>query len=323
VNLLLEYLCAQLDERLADRRVVVFYDPRTEFAPLFDRELPNVGAGPDGLYCVFVRDRQTLVARYDGSFFSVRAAVESTVAEDEPDALLIYVPGVTPDRKESVLMELEKGGTTYEPQLKRLALTLLRQFYTDGAIDQMLAPASLTYDDVVSYLEQARKGEQGSILKTIFGGASSELLLTHWLADESRDKEILDKQALGELLRLIETRLGLPLPDGTSPSDARAKTARFVLVNEFRADLTGEPPASASMIESPATKEQLARIGEVAQALRRTEHATRYAELADGVESSLNLAAAEVDAAAIGSTDTFRFEERLLLRRAVDLTLNA
>jgi hypothetical protein len=76
------------------------------------------------------------------------------------------------------------------------------------------------------------------------------------------------------------------------------------------------------MIETPATNEQLVRIGEVADGLRNGEHAARYAELADGVESSLNLAAAEIEAATIGTTDTFRFEERLLLRRAVDLTLN-
>ena len=211
MNLLYDYLCAQLDERLAERRVVVFYDPRSEFAPLFDRELQNVGAGPNGLYRVFVGERLTLVARYDGSFFAVRAAVEDIVAEDEPDPLLIYVPGVARDPNDSVLMELEKGGSTYEPQLKRHARTLLRQFYTDGAIDDMLAPESLTYDDVVSYLEQARAGDQGSILKSIFGGASSELLLTRWLADESHDQEIVAKQALSELLRLIEARLGLSL----------------------------------------------------------------------------------------------------------------
>ena len=87
--------------------------------------------------------------------------------------------------------------------------------------DQQSPPESLTYNDVVGYLEQARTSGQGSMLKTIFGGASSELLLTHWLADESNDHEILDKQALSELLRLIEARLGLSLPDGTSPADAK------------------------------------------------------------------------------------------------------
>ena len=322
MNLLYDYLCAQLDERLAERRVVVFYDPRSEFAPLFDRELQNVGAGPNGLYRVFVGERLTLVARYDGSFFAVRAAVEDIVAEDEPDPLLIYVPGVARDANDSVLMELEKGGSTYEPQLKRHARTLLRQFYTDGAIDDMLAPESLTYDDVVSYLEQARAGDQGSILKSIFGGASSELLLTRWLADESHDEEIVAKQALSELLRLIEARLGLSLLSGISAEEVRAKTARFVLVNEFRHDLSGDPPASISMIESPASKEQLGRVREVADALRRGEHADRYAELADHVEKSLNLTDVEIDAVVLGATDTFRFEECLLLRRAIDLSLN-
>jgi hypothetical protein len=322
MSLLYDYLCAQLDERLADRRVVVFYDPRSEFAPLFDRELQNVGAGPNGLYRVFVGERLTLVARYDGSFFAVRAAVEDIVGEDEPDPLLIYVPGVARDAKDSVLMELEKGGSTYEPQLKRHARTLLRQFYTDGAIDDMLAPDSLSYDDVVSYLERARAGEQGSILKSIFGGASSELLLTRWLADESHDQEIVAKQALSELLRLIEARLGLSLLAGISAEEVRTKTARFVLVNEFRHDLSGDPPSSISMIESPASKEQLSRVREVADALRRGEHADRYAELADHVEKSLNLSGVEIDAVVLGATDTFRFEECLLLRRAIDLSLN-
>lgn len=321
MNPLHDYLCAQLDEKLAERRVVVFYDPRVEFAPLFDRELQNVGAGPDGLYCVFVRDRQTLVARYDGSFFEVRAAVESTVAEDEPAPLLIYVPGVAREQNDSVLMELEKGGTTYEPQLKRHARTLLRQFYTDGAIDDMLEPESLAYDDVVAYLEQAQTGGKGSILKTIFGGASSELLLTQWLMDDSRDSEIAGKGALGELLRLIEARLGLALADGTTIEQARMTTARFVLVNDFRDDYAGEQPASISMIASPPGREQLGRVREVADGLRGGLHADRYADLADHVEKSLNLSGGDVDASGLGATDTFRFEERLLLKRAIDQTL--
>jgi hypothetical protein len=322
VNLLHEYVCSQLNEKLQERRIVVFYDPRSEFAPLFDRELPNVGAAAEGLYCVFVRERRTLVARYEGSFFSVRAAVEPIVADDTPDPLLIYVPGFKRDPNESVLMELEKGGATYEPQLKKHARSLLRQFYTDGVIDDMLAPESLTYEDVVSYLEQARAGEQGSILKTIFGGATSEALLAEWLADEGRDNEILGKAALNELQRLIEARLGLALPANTTADEARAKTLRYVLVNEFRSDLDGEPPASLTLIESPSTKDQLARVFEVAEGLRRSDRAARYAELADDVEQALNLAGLEIDAAHIGATDTFRFEERHLLKEAVDLTLS-
>ena len=37
-------------------------------------------------------------------------------------------------------MELEKAGDCYEPKLKQLARNLLRQRYTDGYIDGILAP---------------------------------------------------------------------------------------------------------------------------------------------------------------------------------------
>jgi hypothetical protein len=321
MNLLHQYLCAQLDEKLADRRVVVFYDPRSEFTPFFDHELPNVGAGPNGLYCVFVRDRQTLVARYDGSFFAVRDSVESTAAEDEPDPLLIYIPGVIRDRHDSVLMELEKGGTTYEPGLKSHARVLLRQFYTDGQIDDMLASEGLNYNEVVAYLDQAERGGDGSVLKTIFGGTTSERLLVEWLRDASRDEEIVAKHALPELSRLIEVRIGLTLPEAASPGEAREKTLRYVLVNEFRNDLAGEAPTSIALVETPLAKDQLARVCEVAEGLRRGEHADLYADLADGVESGLKLATSDVDPRALGATDTFRFEERVLLQRAIEATL--
>ena len=106
-------------------------------------------------------------------------------------------------------------------------------------------PESLTYDDVVSYLEQAGNGDQGSVLKTIFGGASSEALLTLWLADETHDARSSTKARPTNSFRLIEARLGLSLSQPNAPvGEARSKTVRYVLVNEFRADLDGDPPAS-------------------------------------------------------------------------------
>ena len=60
---------------------------------------------------------------------------------------------------------------------------------------------------------------------------------------------------------------------------------------------------------------------EVADGLRSGLHADRYAELADQVEKTLNLTGGDVDASGLGATDTFRFEEPLLLKRAIDQTL--
>ena len=72
-----DYLCGQLDGMLKKRGIVVFYDPRSEFKPFFDRELQETGTGYDGLFRVFVKERLTFLARYDASFFALRSAVEA------------------------------------------------------------------------------------------------------------------------------------------------------------------------------------------------------------------------------------------------------
>jgi len=152
--------------------------------------------------------------------------------------------------------------------------------------------------------------EQRSWFASEFFG--SETLLSRWLADTTLDASIEAKGAVPELLLLIESRLGLPLPSTTTVAAARDKTLRYVLVNEFRGDLQADPPASLAIIPAPAVKEQPGRLRTVAEALRR-QHASRYAELADQLEASLGLAAAGIEAAQLGNIDTFRFEEQALL----------
>ncbi|MCG8555287.1 MAG: hypothetical protein MJD61_08350 [Proteobacteria bacterium] len=212
------------------------YDERREFLPFFDRELQEVGTGYDGLPRVFIGEELAFLVRYQGSFFAVRAAVEPIVAAEKPEPLIVYVPGVPRDRRTSPLMEIEKAGTCYEPPLRRLALNVLRKRFTDGQIDEMLRPASIGYGDIVSFLGQGDEGKPASILRTIFDGTHSEALLANWLADDTKDGTVAEKDATRELLALIQTRLGLTLPDETTVTEARDKTIRYLLVSEFRSE---------------------------------------------------------------------------------------
>jgi hypothetical protein len=313
-----DYLAQQLDEMLNKHSIVVFYDPRREFEPLFARELKEVGTGYDGLPRVFVEDRLTFVAQYEGSYFALRAQVEPIIALDRPDPLIVYVPGVSRDRQTSILMELEKAGTAYEPRLKRLALNVLRKRFTDGQIDEMLRPASLGYDDVVSFLHQGEEGKSASVLRTIFDGAQSEALVTRWLVEAEKDAAIAQKDGLPELLKLIETRLGLTLAAETPLVDVRERLLRYVLVGEFRSDLECPPPASVAMVPVPPSGEHVSRIRDVAESLRRA-YAAQYVGLAGKVEADLGLSDAQLDASHLGNIDTFRFEERALLAHAGNL----
>lgn len=311
-----DYLCGQLDELLKKHGIVVLYDPRREFEPFFARELKEIGTGYNGLPRVCVAERITFLAQFAGSYFELRARVEPIIALDKPEPLIIYLAGVVRDRQTSILMELEKAGTTYEPQLRRLARSVLRTRFTDGRIDELLPSSRVaTYEDIVSFLRQSDEGASASALRTLFEGAQSEAIITRWLAEPLRDGAIVQKGGLHELLKLVDTRLGLTLPNTTPIADARERVLRYVLVGEFRSDLQCEPPSSVGMIPTPTNSEQVERVRDVAQSLRRG-YAQAYVDLAAKVESALSLGDADIDASHLGNIDTFRFEERALLAHA-------
>jgi len=310
------YLAGQLDKMLRDDRVVVFYDPRGEFGPFLD-EFEVVGTGLGELPRICMGDTLTHIARFKGSFFSLKSAIEPVVKAEKPEAILVYLPEVERDREGSVLMELELAGNCYEPQLKRLALNVLRKQFTDGDIDEMLKPDSLSYHDVVRFLGQTGSGS-GSLVKLVLGNGSSEDLISKWLASDAHDAALEAKLAQPELYKLVNARLGMEIGADTPLSKARHQTVRYILVNEFRSDLGCTPPDSLNLVSEPSIKEEHQRIGVVATNLRK-KYGDDYIGLADGIEKEFGLANVELDPATLGAIDTFRFEERHLLAHAATL----
>jgi hypothetical protein len=307
-----------LAERLKARSVVVWYDPRAEFAPFVDelRGAPTDGAA---VTPVILAGSQASLIQFAGSMFELRAIVEPLVSRETPARVVLYLPGRERDATGSVLMEIEKAGESWEPQLKRVARNVLRKRYTDGVIDELLAPEGVTYADLAVASSDAGSAEPPSLLKAIFHEASgSDAILATWLAHDDRDAGIEAKEATGELVKLIRSRLGLELSDGSSLAKARAITLRYILGGEFRSDLTGAPPASLDSVAAPRTKADETAIRDLAQRLR-TGFAAAYADIADRVEAELNLSVASVAPNALGAIDTFRFEERTVLVHCGDL----
>jgi hypothetical protein len=313
-----EYLSRQLSELLTKRRVVLFYDPRREFTA-FIEELNARETSLTGVSQTEIEKLTTALVLYDGSFFAVRSWVEPLVAVDRPEPLLIYLPGVERDRRSSVLMELELAGDCYEPQLKRLARNVLRNRYTDGLIDEMLAPEKLGYSDIVALLDQGAGSVPASILKVIFDSARDNAeIIAAWLASPDKDQAVRDKEATEELFKLIEHRLGLKFDPTNALESVRTRTARYVLIGEFRNDLSSEPPSALQIVSAPETPDQLALVREVTQALR-TKHADRYMTIADEIEREFSLAKQAIAPQHLGRIDTFRFEEKVLLNHARSL----
>lgn len=307
-----------LEDQLEKRSVVVWYDPRADFIGFVDelRGAPSMGAAATP---VIVAGASASVAQFAGSMFELRAAIEPLVSRDTPERVVIYLPGCQRDATGSVLMEVEKAGECWEPQLKRLARNVLRKRHTDGIIDELLAPTGVTYADLAAAASDSGSSEPPSLLRSIFRDAlGTDGILAAWLVNDDRDAEIEIKEASSELAKLTYSRLGLELPEGTSLEKARAVTIRYILGSEFRSDLLTTPPASLEAVPVPRTKADEAAIRELAQRLR-VAYPDLYEELADRVEAELNLSDALVPPDCLGAIDTFRFEERAVLTHCGDL----
>jgi len=313
-----DYVAKQLADKLKSKKLVVWYDARGEFAPFIAEVRGGARTSSDPMPVAFA-GIATRLAEYAGSLFELRAVVEPRVSGDSPESVVIYLPGCERDRRASVLMELEKAGECYEPQLKRLARNVLRQRYTDGVIDEMLAPEHVTYEDLARASSDSSSAEPPSLLKSIFHDASgNDGLLAAWLVNDGRDADIVTKEATRELVKLVKSRLGLELPVDAPLAKLRAVTLRYVLAGEFRSDLSCPPPTCIDGVASPKTKDEEAALRELARRLR-TGFADTYAALADRVEEELGLRGAKLPAGALGAIDTFRFEERSLLSHCGDL----
>jgi hypothetical protein len=201
------YLHDQLDSTLKQHRVVVWYDPNQEFASWVDGL--DKTAEESGLPYVLIGKTHTRLAIFTGSYFALRLQVEPLVAVNRPQPLLIYLPGAKRDAKASVLMELELAGTSWEPQMKRLARNVMRKSYSDGVIDEMLASESLTFADICSLLEQRTADGKGSILQIIFDTPDNVTIVAAWLADAGRDEELTHRDGVKDLSKLLASRAGI------------------------------------------------------------------------------------------------------------------
>jgi hypothetical protein len=313
-GLLQDHIAAQLAERVGKRHVVVWYDPRSEFTT-FVAELSE-SSTLRALAEVVIAGNVARLGIYDGSFYALRYAAEPFVSGDDPEPVVLYLPGLTADVHGSVLMELELAGCRWEPKLRQLARNAMRQRFTDGAMDELLGREKVTYEDLVATL--ATGGEDGppSLLKPLLVGSSGEAQLASWLADAGLDERIAEKEATTELARLVSVRLGIEL-EGDDLGKWRAITVRHVLAVEFRADVAGDLPNS--LLSLPAAAGESERNARSVARILRVQHADSYPGLADRAAGELKLHEGSVDAARLGSIDTFRFEERSLLDRCATL----
>jgi hypothetical protein len=318
-----DYIVGLVRAQVRGRHVVVIYDPRAELMPFFN-EAQTAPPDGSGLATINLEGASCRLFTIEGSLLAARAAVEPLTSGDKPIDVVIYAPGLgRGDARNSLLMELEKAGTLYAPPaLKMCARLVLRRRYEDSAIDTMLQSDALTYGDLAALCRGEDGG--GSLLRTVFGVSDPIRILTAWLLQPATDADLDAKGAWDELRALLRSKTGMGGEPDIIGARLRAGAARFILANEFRNDLASgaavDGPAAVRLSEVPAPpgKDELRAVVELARALR-AQDPEAYIELADTVESELQLDLSSVPGSALGAVDTFRFEEVAAAHAAIHL----
>jgi hypothetical protein len=316
-----------LRRQVADRGLVVWYDPQKAYGSLAAR--------------LVIAD--CTVLRHDDGFFRLREQLEPFLecvdanGALKPDAdiaprVIVYVPMARAGAAYA-LIEAESTGVVVEPD----APVSERNSRLGRIVEEVfkkVAPAKAAHlarqaDDGLLTVEELDRmaGEAGSVaagaLQIVFGQVSAEEILLQFAAQASNDAALNAKSALPEVLALIRSELGLEIPAMEDCTAVRTALVRHMLVGDLLMGMPEErrPEALSCMAvaQAPAQRDTITRICH--QWRNRTDHKDAYAEASERIEKDLGLAGMAWQVEALKGSETFPFVERLLLSHAVALFL--
>ncbi len=308
-------LADEVKRKVRERALVVWLDAESQYQGLVD----DLAKG--------AHDFKYPVVAFRGSYLEAMLALEGYGNGLYPDHVLVHLPGLNKETvKETPLYELYKAGTLFEKGLGTVVKEAARGLAKPDELEGLLREPELTLQKADQWLEklnsQPRDG-LGLLLETL----GLDDVVMGLIAGDRRFYEHLPDG--GErILDFLEKGLGLNAAwrNYRIPSVALDRhniatlVADWLMVVEFVHDLK----------EEPATPElrALTKLGPYAKECRRLVARLRdqlpdlYGELASELQESLSQERTSHHANALGSIDTFRFEEEATRFAALDALRN-
>lgn len=316
-----------LRRQVADRGLVVWYDPQKAYGHLAKR--------------LTIAD--CTILQYDGGLFQLREQLEpflefvnedGTLKSDADIAprVIVYVP-MARTATGYALIEAETAGVVLEPDTampehnSRLGRIVEEVF-------KKVAPAKAAHlarqaDDGLLTVEELDRmaGDAGSVaagaLQIVFGHISGEEMLLQFAAKSNNDDALSAKSALPEVLALIRSELGLDMPTTDNCFAVRTAMVRHMLLCDLLlgVGVDGRPEGLSGMAvpETPSQRDTITRICH--QWRNRTDIKDAYAESAELIEKDLSLMGMVWPVEALKDGETFPFIEQLLLDYTVKIFL--
>lgn len=314
-----------IERQLADRGLVVWYDPDRVYVSLaktltFDDARVRVLMGGDG----FFRLREAL----EPCLEFVTTEAEATPDCGVPPKAVVYVPHARSET-EFALIEAETAGVVLEPG----AETADRNTRLEAIVERVFADVApekasqlarqageglLTLADLDRIADEAGSVTEGA-LKLIFGPIAAGEVLLEFAAGDRHDGRIIEKKAEGEIAALAAQELGLGGADGEPLGGLRRALRRHLLLGEFVAGLpeAGRPGPLATF-ELTGKPLQQDAVRHVCRTWRnRVDLQEACEDAADEVEQAAGLSALDFAEESLRELETFGFIENRLLRAAV------
>ena len=300
-----------LEARLARSRVMVVYDPERRY-----REI-----------CLqMVTDKRVVVDSSESSITSREEAIAAfgKVGNHIIEQLLVYVPTAKPledeDKQKDPFALYGVCGETFPSGDGDNFLSLCLKAKPDHAT-QVRAVFDLDPNPNFAVIDAIGGGLEWPNLRALLHVESTrDILFALLVPSEQQQAALKDNDAwISEAKSILKVSISLNLKTrGKTWSAIGDELWRFVLFSEFVFDLPEALPSELQDVPhaEPAAKLLVEDTCERLRSDRRTQNT--YIERAEVIEADLNLPSLCGHIADLGERDTFPFEERTFLQRAIE-----
>jgi hypothetical protein len=325
MGIVTDYLVAMITRQVERSHLILWFDPEKHYQTVANQlTLDN-----------------TMVLRYEGSFFALRHQAEPLINGTEPPRLVIYLP-LKETETENALIELECMGGSMKPshsslacntRLSLIARYALKPIIGEGAannIEKQVAAGKFTLTEL-DMLAGKGEGITSGTVAIIFDANNAQEIALSFLNTDQYDATIESRDALPELAQILHETFEITAQTSEKPDAYRHRLARYILATDLMATLTGDIPVSLASIAVARQLKTREACTILAHTWRlRRDLAEGYESHAKRVEQELGLRNIPFEAQTIARAETFltlekKLQESIALalqERATDVLLS-
>jgi hypothetical protein len=234
VSAIREHLAAKLHAKLQRYGVVVWDDQECAYAAVVDDVVP----------------KGTAIARFEGSWFELRRAIEASLAGDSPPALLVYVPVLAPDP--DPLEELRAVGAKFQLLLATAIRSGMSGQLTESRIEELGKQCSTI---VEAEAATSGGGSESDARLVAIVGRSGTAEITQQLLSGRHDDTIGSNQLLSVVDDFFVKALGAPTASD-SLSEARRAAFRHLVLVSIESSRAKLPTEISGIHQSPSAMQR-------------------------------------------------------------------